>query len=774
MFDQMEPTNLNGNHSSENDEKGLRSFLMKNKVLLISVSIALVIIVTVIWLVISYINKNKKAVEPQATPVVETATTTFGVLPTENSTTTIDMISSTTLEQLEKYNFADFYQEPAPIPDFNFKDYKLPLNVKIDALNYYDISRKISLDEGLDNLNSNGFSILENPASGDIKDFYSAYSWLSDKQVPLLITSDFLLHYHQNVVKQAFKDIEENVFYDNLWRISKVLYESSKNRYEARLSKIGNVNDQILEGERLATAYFAVALKLLEPDASQVDASGKDEAKFSGAEASAFSFTILPYLQSDAGQEIVLIKAAKDTKKSPVLLYNRNYADFVVPTEYQRSAKLYNFYLASTWLNSVFPLVVKDKTCPACLLDKDDSRLSLIASTFITKDFSADQELKNRWALVYKLISYSKGLRADLTYRNYDETMKGLFGETYDPEAIFAEDNPDANKNLEQLRVKLLALNFNSSQGALDKNKEKARLGFKLLSDYYWPNNYVFDRLTGDAVGGYSGTKADPLNYTICRQGTKRCNGFSLDIIGLISDKVGSVSYWLENTAFSSYPEKLLALKNELKAAPIWHNNNFWSTLGAIKTIFETNDGQMQVYANTNNWHQRLVGSAAAAWIDLQLPLEQLRTVGTQTRTGLSNDVAFNDNFYIEPNYALIQKLIADNEMLYGMLDVMGINKQVASVAVNLKEENSRLRQISDLIKKELNGEPLNSDNQSFINTMAKQYQLVQTPNNQLYLKSGDTHLYENLNIKLMALVYELNNEKYISIGPVFSYKENR
>lgn len=762
------------NSIEKTPNSGFKLFLENNKPLLIGVLIAAIIIAVVIYFVFNLLNKAKNNVTPPKNQVTEIPTTTFSTLPTENSTSTDGVTSLVVLGELEKYNFSDFYQEPAPVPDFSFKDFTLPLNVKIDVLNYYDISRKLSLDEGLNNLNTNGFSVLENPAPQDIKDFYGAYSWLAGKQVPLLITSDFLLHYHQNVVKEVFKDIEENIFYDNLWRISKVLYESSKNRYEARLAKIGNVNDQVLEGERLATAYFAVALKLLEPDSSQVDNTGKDDTKFSNTDSSNFSFTILPYLQSDAGQEIILIKKASETKKSPVLLYNRNYADFVVPTEYRRNAKLYNFYLASTWLNSVFPLLVKDKACPNCLLDKDDARLSLIAATFITRDFSADQELKNRWALVYKLLSYSKGLRDDLTYRNYDEAMKSLFGEAYDPEIIFAEDNADANKNIDKVRVSLLALNFNNAAGALDKTKEKPRLGFKLLSDYYYPNDYVFNRLSGDVTGKFLGSKAGATNLTICINDTKRCNGFGLDIIGLISDKLSNSVAWLENTNFSGYAEKFGALKSELKSAPIWHNNNFWSMLGLIKTIFETNNGQMQAYAKTNSWQARLIDSAAATWVDLQLPLEQLIPVGVTNKSGLSNDVSFNDNYYIEPNYVLIQKMIADNEMLYGMLDVMGVGKEVTSVSISLKEENSKLRQIAELIKKELNGETLNSDDQNFINVLAKQYKLVQAPNNQLYLKTGNTHLYENVGVKLMALVYQLNEGKYIAIGPIFSYQEKR
>ncbi len=768
MFEQID-----SQRPIQEEKSGLKLFFAENKFLVIGFLVALVVIIGVLYFVFNLLVSAKKITTPD-TPTVKVSTTTFATLPTEVSTSTENVQDLLVLEELEKYNFVDFYQEPAPVPEFSFKDYSLPLNVKIDALNYYDISRKLSLDGVLDNINNNGFSVLENPASNEVVDFYSAYSYLANKQVPLLITSDFLLHYHQNVVKQVFKDIEENIFYDNLWRISKVLYESSKNRYEARLAKIGNVNDQVLEGERLATAYFAVALKLLEPDSSQVDNTGKDDTKFSHADATAFSFTILPYLQSDAGQEIILIKKAQENKKSPVLLYNRNYADFVVPEEYRRSAKLYNFYLASTWLNSVFPLVVKDKACPNCYLDKDDARLSLIAATFITKDFSADQELKNRWALVYKLLSYSKGLRDDLTYRNYDEVTKSLFGDSYDPELIFAEDNADASKNIDKLRSALLALNFNNSKGALDKNKEKNRLGFKLLSDYYYPNDYIFGNLTGESIGKYSGERASSSNITICTNDKNRCNGFGLDIIGLISDKLSNSANWLENTKFSKYNEKFTALKTEIKNAPVWHTNNFWSMLGAIKMVFENNNSQMQAYSRTSNWQDRLINTAAASWVDFQLPLEQLAPVGISGKSGLSSEVSFNDNYYIEPNYVLVQKLISDNEMLYGMLNVMGVSKQVTSVAVNLKEENNQLRRISDLIKKELNGEALSSDDQNVINAFARQYKLTQNPSNQLYLKAGSNSLYETIGVKLMAIVYQLNEGKYIAIGPIFSYQEKR
>lgn len=763
--------------SIQSEDIAKRNFFSENKSLILIGLIALIIVGGITWFVIKYINNHKKEAAPIAkvnNENVSTSTPVFNGLPTDEATSSVDMLGGVSSEMLEKYSFSDFYQEAEPIPTFSFKDYSLPLNVKIDVLNYYDVARKINLDSGLSDLNNNGFVVIENPEPKKIGDFYSAYSWLLTKEIPIIITSDFLLHQHQNTVKQVFKDIEENIFYDNLWHVSKILYETSKERYEKHLAKIGNINDQTLEGERLATAYFAVVLKLLEPDESQIDKNSKDKTKFTKDDAEFFSFTLLPYLQSDAGKEIELIQAAKENKKSPVLLYDRNYGEFVVPAEYQRSAKLYNFYLASTWLNSVFPLVVRDKNCPDCLLDKDDSRLSLIASTFITKDFSANQELKNEWALIYKLLSYSKGLRNDLTYLHYDQIMKDLFGEDYDPETVFAEDNPDAFKNIDKVRSSLLAIEFNKSQGALDKNTEKPQLGFKLLADYYLPNDYIFNNLSGESVGLFQAEEASTTNKTICRKNKNRCNGFGLDIIALISDKVNLSSFWAENTNFANYLSKLDKLKAEIKNFSFWHSNNFWSTLGSAKNIFENNNGQMQAYAATESWQKRLIDSATAVWVDLQLPLEPLTLVSAPAKSGLTSEVSFNENFYVEPNYYLINKLIADNEMIYGMLKVMGVNNRVATVDSRLKEENFNLRKILDLAKKELNGEALDYNERDFLNNIAKQYQLTEVPSNRLYLKTTEGRLYEDLGVKLMAIVYELNEGKYLAIGPIFSYQEKR
>jgi hypothetical protein len=715
---------------------------------------------------------------PVATSTSVVASNT-GSLPSNFISNQETLASSTLPAAIELLSFAKFYQAPAAAPVFSPSNYQLPLNIKIDTLNYYDVSRKINLDNSLDSLNNNGFAILNDP-NGIAPDFYSEYNYLSGRNLPLLVTSDFLLYYHQNVLKQVYQSIEAEVFYNQLWSILQDLYTVSRTRYEARLAAIGNTSDQVLEGERLSTAYFATALALLSPTTGQID--DNNPTKFSTADSQAYYFSVPSYLSDNVNAELKLIHEASQTTKSPVLLYNRDYSAFVIPDEYRASTKLTNFYLATVWLNSLFPLNYKNDKCPTCLLDQYDGRINLIAASFIARDFSADQRLENHWALIYKLISYFKGLRDGLDYLHYNQSLQKLFGAGYDPEKIFAENNPAASKNVDQLRADLLAFNFKKELGAIDKNKAPEQLGFKFLADYYWPNNYIFTRLSYPEVGSYQGVKPTSANVTACTltgKAEQRCNGFSLDLPALVSNQMPSSTVWQENTNYQNYLSKLATLRLEIQTGQPWQSNNFWGSVDIFKNIINTGAGQSQSYASTSLWQQRLFTEAAASWVNLQSPADVWKvSVATSSSHGLiSNSVLFSDNnYYVEPNYSLVQKLLADNRMIYNMLQALSVNTMLNSAASSLQTENNQLSSLLAIIVKELNDQSLTADDQSLIDSFVSQYQLVNPGQAQpnVVIAAGTGRLQESLGTQLLALVYQLGGNKYLAVGPIFSYSESR
>lgn len=769
---------------SEDSSGGIKRIIIIGAAILVVLAVA----AGIFFVVKKYFLKSPVPTVNQPAPVEQpTATSTVSNLPSTNSSDTASSTNATsTLANLaiEYLSFADFYHAPKTQINAKIQDYELPLNVKIDIMNYYDLSRKLNLDPGLDNLNKYGFTLIDNPWSKESPDFYSIYGQLDNKQVPLLITSDLIIYYYQGILKKTFKDIEENVFYDNLWSINKELFTAAKNRYEMRLASIGNVNDSILEGERLEAAYFAVSLELLKPAVNQIAPKEAldDQNLFTTVEADRFSFLIPPYLRDDVIREVKLIRDGKGKVKSPVLLYTRSYSDFTVPVDYRQNAKLNNFYLTTKWLNSTFPLNYRSAACSTCLLDHEDWRINMIAASFISQDFSDLPELKNKWARIYKIMSFFKGLREDLNYVHYRDSLSAVFGPNYKIEDIFSDSNKDAKNNLEKLRAKLLAYDFSDIQGAIDKNdsNSKGRLGLKILAESYWPNDYIFDRLVTPAVDRFSGASTAADNVTSCQllNAVRRCNGFALDVINL-AHPVANNSYFSDNTDYANYSREASKLQEQLAKDSVWHTTNYWTTLSFLKSALETDKSQQPLFMRSLEWQEKSLNTAAAAWVNLQLPLEKFSINQVFKGQGLGSFSRWNENSYIEPNFNLLEELIANNNMLIQMFSALQLNQEAGLSTQSLNTANNNFLELEKVVIKELQGEALTKDDNEVLVDFTKQLKIepVSSKDKQFTLRSpkAKKNLNEDLGqLKLMVLVHQNGADKVFSVGPVWSYRESQ
>lgn len=773
------PSDSGGTHSEQP-----KSFRRKKIIIIGGLILGLIILAGIAyWFINSQNQKNKNNYQPATTTP---ATTTVGSLPNLNfptNATTTDASSTFSNIAVEYLSFANFYKAPDNQVEIKFSDYKLPLNVKIDVLNYYDLSRKLNLDPALDKLNSNGFAIIDNPWITEAPDFYSIYNNLEQKQVPFLITSDFVIYYYQTILKKVFKDIEENIFYDNLWSINKELYTVAKNRYEARLAEIGNINDPILEGERLEVSYLAVALELLKPTTGQVAPQGTldDKNKFITSEMERFYFITPTYLRDDVSRELKLIREAKEKTKSPVMLYVRDYKDFTVPADYRDNARLNNFYLTTKWLNSVFPLDYKDKNCLNCLLDKDDWRLSMIAASLISVDFSDSPELKNKWARIYKVMSYFNPLREDLNYVDYRDALKSVFGENYKVEELFADSNPKAKDNLQKLQAKLKAREFSPFLGAIDKADPATnyRLGFKMLVEAYSPNDYIFNQLTYPKVDTYQGTSTKANNTTFCsvKDIKRRCNGIALDVVSLLQP-ITNNSYFEENTNYLNYGREAKNLQDKLSQDAVWYTNNYWATLAGISAYLNMEKTSLPLFSHSLAWRDQTLNTAVSTWINMQLPLDKFSVNQSFTSKTFDNFSRFNENSYVEPNLNLINELLANNLMMQKMFSALQVDREVASVPNALKLANDNLTALRDIIIKELGGQALGPEDNETISNFAKQL-TIEAKNNaskQLTIRpiGSKNGLKEDLSrLKLMVLIHQDGADRVFSVGPVWNYSES-
>lgn len=762
----------------------------RKKIILFSV-LTIVIIGSIffIWWIFSYLSSNKQEpdyMDDETKEEIQDENLGLGVylnqigdIEDENNNDT-----DINLEGVEYLSFSDFYDlDLYDSREFNFNNYSLPINIKVDVLNYYDLSRKVDLDQELEHLNEFGFAVLENPWPSQADNFYALASSLDERQIPLYISADFVSYYYQNTLKTVFKDIEERVFYQSLWDISHSLYEISRVRYESRLAEIGNVNDRILEGKRLSTAFFAVALELLKPSSEQIDSNYKfASGLFTDQDRNRFSFNVPTYLTDDVLRELDLIRASRSQQKSPVLLYDRDYRDFLVPVEYRDNARLHNFYLAAAWLNSVFPLNYRSSDCPDCLLDRDDWRINFIAATLISQDFSNRQDLKNEWARVYKSLAFFKGLRDSWNYVDYRDGFNHIFTDNLDISYLFAENNIEGEENLEAFRKFLLERRSLPMQGAYDVDSVDGRrfAGLQFLADFYWPNDFIFSNLRHPQIGPYEGLgrpSDDNITYCSIRNRHQRCQGSAYDILSLIYPSWSDPSY-LENSNYQSYDDAISSLR------PLAHDimadnlNNYWSTLFLWKQYLETAPDNLPPFLQTDAWYNQIAKSALASWVDMQLPADKL-SLRTQADSsgGLSFGFAVADYAWVEPNIEFFDRIIAHNEMIIDMFRAIAINER-SSLAVNhLQDARKKLTLLREIAIKQANGINLNQEDTQIIRDFARMYVVDQSGEKTLTWINNDLDKRVRQYIeapKLLVVAHPIDGEIVLAIGPIFSHREWR
>lgn len=695
--------------------------------------------------------------------------------------------SSTESIRAEDLTFGHFYEKPKDDFKSDLKSYNLPINVKVEVSNYYDISRKINLDPYIDSLDKNGFAIINAPSNLTGGDFFSAYRYLLDQEIPVLVSEDFLLYYYQNTLKQVFKEIEKNSFYETIWDINKKLYDISLARYKKDLSDLGMVNDPVLEGERLQLAFFAVSLKLLEPMPTQINlnVNFSDDSKFTLQDSENFSFEMPDYLVDDVNREVALIRKAEQDTKSPVMLYQRDYKNFAVPQSYLNNAKLNNFYLTLKWMNTVFPMYYRDGNCENCLLDRDDWIINMSAASSIAKDFYEDQDLKNQWAIIYKFLSFFSGLRSDLTYLNYYSVYSDLFGENYNVRDIFSRENKNRNDDIARIQKKILQYQFSDLEGGLSRRDDSERpfLGMRILQEAYWPNNYLLNKLIGKDMLNDNSEKTRE-NVTSCQDRYDvqyyRCNGFSYDILNILYPVKTDSSYFYQNTKYSGYDEKISKLRKEINEFDVytWNNNIYWVTLDIAKSILENNRNDRPVYTRSSDWLQeRDYNTFMGAWANLHLSDDFFVSYYESTDTNLGAYKQCNKYNYIEPNIDLVEDLIARNNMLVKMLKILETGDKTSTASAALKELNKKLAQVLDISKKELNNENLDDDDCRFISDLIKQ--VIEAKGEKTFnLKFNNGLSYRSIKesidgIKFLAIIYEYDDQKVLSLGPIFNFKEN-
>lgn len=753
--------------------------------------IGIVIIIIIIGAGAGLFFYFQKPPAPEAP--LEQATNTnsddFGYLPTlpETPTSNDNLTEAEKLELAKEKQFISSFWNPSEIEyTTQVPSYELPLSeIKEQVTNYRDFSRKINIESALSKLSANGFVAIKNPLDSTVKDWERGYKIVREKSLPVFITADSVVGVYQNTLQVIYKEIEQEIFYPSLWELLQEMHKQVKQRYETKHQEFGIEGDTVTEANRLELAYLTVALKLLKPEGGQIkETLTADQRYFSPQEADIYKISVPPYLAKEVGQEINLIASKKSSAKSPIFLYQKSYGKYAIPAQYSTSEKLKNYYLAITWLNdNLFPLWNKDNDCSKCYFDQQDHAINFLASLYLSNDLASNQNLKNRWANIYKSISFFKGLEVNLTYLDYHRAVQDVFGENYNLDEIFTTDSENIQSQISKLQEKIISYNFSQILSGTTEAREK--VGLRLLRDNYLLENKLFDSLTGDNVGSYvetDGRTRLPFTNCLVAKDTSRCWPTALDLFNLLDNKTAQkIIEDKGEDSYENYEQNINYFTTQLEEFDqfTWHDNAYLSLLSALGRLDRDDYTSWPTFMQNEAWAKKSLSTASSAWVNFH------RDINFEKST-IGNDAGLNPHFpygYIEPQIEFYNQLAADIDMIMEGFE----NLQIISLIDRSHERLENLRNLlSELIlisKKELANETMTTDDYYFINNFDKQIRGIigdikkENIQNQYTFtrRTSDKNvLYEKIDgFNYLIVIYpDQEGRLFFALGPILNYSE--
>ncbi len=607
--------------------------------------------------------------------------------------------------------------------------YELPLN-RGGISNYGNFSGKILLNESaIETLENNGFVVIKNPYNLREEYITTMYTTLKEEEIPVFITTDSLLHLYHIQFDETLRQIEEKEFYDALWKTDLALLNASVERYN-------NATGEEQEAARRNTAYFAVALSLLQPKAQQIQAAEDpygfvNESLFPAGSEKQYQFEIPDFVKKEVEAELALIETHKGFALSPIFIYEEDYSQYAPRGHYTRSEKLQNYFKAFMWQGRM-SMLLKEKLIQSEDPAKD-ARIQTIQGSLIASELQNNSELLKNWNRIYEVTAFYVGFSDDLGPYEY---MTAL-------DSVFVSGEREFNKTtIEELKIKLAEYQGPKIYGGTGNceieppfTPEQAdeclenTTGFRFMGQRFIPDSYVFSNMVGAYTGEYKGeyTGGNETPFTLVISGAGRpIRGFprGLDAMALLGSE--RAVYWLgelNDSNYDNYSVQYGKMESEFSnfSAADWNRNLYWSWLYSLQPLLKDYGEGYPTFMQTNAWQDKELNTALASWTELR---HDTILYAKQSYTAVETAMPMPPEEkpvvgYVEPVPDFYARLFALTKMTNQGLDEMGVLDPASKARLtNLEDILSRLQSISE---KELENEELTAEDYEFIKNFGDQ-----------------------------------------------------
>ncbi|MEI7646137.1 MAG: DUF3160 domain-containing protein [Chloroflexales bacterium] len=539
---------------------------------------------------------------------------------------------------------------PAAGPGFApFKLSAAPVTAGVQAepiapdLSNVDLTVILSLEQRA-RVAASGFAI----SPSDTKEFYEIYERARYDNVPVFVSSDSLLHTYHLLFDKVLRRAESGSFIPMLTRLDVELLKTSAAQYDAL------TGTPWAEAARRNAAYFAVAVKLLNPDwaipAGLTDLAEPDLANIAAHDGMSASAIFPGYPKGE------------------------DWSQYVPRGHYSTSEELKRYFVAMMWHGrTTFRLNDATETRQAALLTLayQQTKVDTLPAAAV-------------WAGIYEPTVFFVGRSDDLTPTEYGQALASAYGDLSDPK-VLVDDAKFAvfQQAADTLRAPQILGMLVTPNTPLDDTK-----GLRFMGQRFVPDAFIFQSINPN----------DPSSLQVFAVlGSDRALGYLKD-----ADKANPNIAKLRTT-FASYGDE------------VWTQNLYWSWMYSLRPLLDPVGEGYPQFMRSTAWQDKQLNTALGSYTELKRDtiLYAKQVYAERGYNALPPPEPARPKGYVEPVPALFQRIAALTRMTIDGLEGRGLLDEGDKAALTKMEEIAT--RLGAMATQELRGENLSADDSEYI-----------------------------------------------------------
>ncbi|MCG8350289.1 MAG: DUF3160 domain-containing protein, partial [Chloroflexales bacterium] len=512
----------------------------------------------------------------------------------------------------------------------------------------------------------NGFVV----SPGQTKEFYELYERARYDNIPVFITSDSLLHVYHLLFDKTLRRAETEFFIPMLTQLDWEMLRSSAQQY-ADLE-----GTPWAEAARRNAAYFAVAVKILNPE-----------------------WSVPEELRDLTDPDLALIAAGNTIERSaifPAYPRGEDWSQYVPRGHYTMSPELERYFVAMMWHGRMtFRATDPIETQQAALL------------TLALRQTQVDGQAATAvWAGIYEPTVFFVGRSDDLTPREYDGALEAAYGQVTAPRDLMDEAKfTRFQKEISELRApEILGMVVSLAEPDVDEVTQ----GLRFMGQRFVPDAFVFQQL-------------------IARKVPERGFPKALDFFAALgSDRALAHLDASSDTALTNYQANMDKLRTTFAeyGDKVWTQNLYWSWIHSLRPLLvPPGDGYPQ-FMRSDAWLDKQLTTALGSWTELKrdtiLYAKQVYAEGSGAPPPPEPELPRG---YVEPAPLLYARVVALTEMTIDGLARRGLLHEDDQRALEaMATLAARLQRIAE---QELRNEPLRTADYKFIRSYGIQLEAL-------------------------------------------------